>query len=119
MNNVKVVKVQSDEIEFDNGVVLFSDHDSSCCEEHYLSFADLSLVDFDGLLFDLSNDKFFERVEGYGIRLIPINGHPVSVPGYAENNGYYSDNLSLQLTDRNGFDKVYDITECQCSKGYY
>ena len=113
MAGVKVVKVSSDELEFENGLFLYSNHDQDCCEQHYLSFNDLTLADFDGLLFDLESDRFFERVEDYGIRLIPLNGHPVSVPGYGSNNGYYSSNLELWVSDRKGFNKVYDIRQCQ------
>ena len=95
----KVTNVSEDVLTFDDGSELSSDHEPDCCEHHYLTFKDLSLSDFDGLEFDLSSDgSFFERVEDYGIRLKPTNGHPVSVPGYGENNGYYSANLSLILS---------------------
>ena len=30
-------------------------------------------------------------------RLLPVNGHPISIPGYGYNNGYYSANLTLVL----------------------
>lgn len=113
MTNLKVIKVDSESIEFDNGIQLFSDHDQNCCESHYLSFGDISLEDFDGLEFDLSNDDFFNRIEDYGIELIPINGHSVKIPGYGYNNGYYSSNLLLVLSNNKDFKKVYDITECQ------
>lgn len=109
----QVVKVNEDEITFSNGVSLTSDHNQDCCESHYLSFKDLSLDDFEGLEFDLSGDSFFERVDGYGIRLVPINGHPVSVPGYGYNNGYYSSNLSLVLTKDGKQISKFDISECQ------
>ncbi len=62
MKNVKVTKIDGESIEFDNGVTLRSYHDQDCCEHHYLSFTDLSLADFDGLVFDLSNDDFFKRI---------------------------------------------------------
>ena len=84
------------------------------------------MADFEGLEFDLSGDLaaydlalvgFFERVEGYGIRLLPINGHPVSVPGYGYNNGYYSSHLTLVLErpDKTGWGVTYyfDISKCQ------
>lgn len=109
MENLKVVSISPDEIVFSNGIRLYSYHEQSCCENHYLSFADLTIADFDGLLFDLSGDNFFERVEDFGIRLIPTNGFPVSIPGYSQNNGYYSDNLSLVLSDG----REFDITKCQ------
>ena len=37
MKNLKVVALNSDEITFDNGVKLYSNHDQDCCENHYLS----------------------------------------------------------------------------------
>ena len=113
MKNLKVVRVDSDSIEFDNGVNLYSDHDQSCCESHYLSMSDLTLADFEGLEFDLTKEDFFERIEGYGIALKPINGFPVRIPGYGNNNGYYSSNIDLVITDNKGFRKVFDISECQ------
>jgi hypothetical protein len=90
MNKLKVIKVESESIIFENGFKLFSNHDADCCETHYLKFEDLTLSDFEGLEFDLSGDDFFKRIEGYGIELIPIHGHSVRIPGYASNNGYYS-----------------------------
>jgi hypothetical protein len=114
MNNLKVVKVVNDVIEFDNGIQLYSDHDQDCCEHHYLSMSDLSISDFEGLEFDLTNDDFFKRIEDYGIELVPINGHSVKIPGYGYNNGYYSSELTLILSNSNtGINKAYDITECQ------
>ena len=112
MKNSKVIKVESDAIEFDNGVRLSSDHDQDCCENHYLNFEDLTLSDFDGLEFDLTTDDFFKRIEGYGIELVPLLGHSVKVPGYSSNNGYYSSNLALTISG-NGLNKTFDITECQ------
>ena len=117
MDRVKVVKVDSDSLEFDNGVVLSSDHESDCCEQHYLSLADLTIADFEGLEFDLTSDDFFERIDGYGIALKPLVGFPVRVPGYGYNNGYYSDQLDLILSDGKGFSKVFDVTECQVIEG--
>ena len=113
MKNLKVVNIGEESIEFDNGLVLCSSHEPECCEFHWLSFENLSMDDFEGLEFDLSNDNFFERVDGYGIRLIPTNGHPVSVAGYGSNNGYYSDQLDLELTRNGKVTKRFDISECQ------
>lgn len=113
--NCKVVSMDDESITFDNGLVLSSYHEQDCCEDHYLDFSTSSLSDFDGLLFDLTSEDFFERVEDYGIRLIPKlgTGHPIAIPGYGNNNGFYSSNLELILTNNNGFKQVYDITECQ------
>lgn len=108
----KVIKVSSESLVFDNGIELGSNHNSDCCEHHWLSFEHLTVDDFAGLEFDLSNDNFFKKIEGYGIELVPIVGYSVKVPGYGSNNGYYSTDLELTLSG-NGIDKSYDITECQ------
>ena len=113
MNNVKVIKIDSESLTFDNGVILDSAHDTDCCERHYLDLSDLTIEDFHGLEFDISTDDFFERIDGYGIALKPLNGHPVRIPGYGYNNGYYSSQLDLILSDGDRFSKLYDISECQ------
>lgn len=110
---VKAKIVGRDFIEFDDGTRLYSDHYQDCCETHYLNFSDLTIEDFDGLEFDLTNEDFFERIDGYGIALKPVSGHPVRIPGYASNNGYYSSNLSLVVTFPSGNSNVFDIRECQ------
>jgi hypothetical protein len=97
---------------FDDGHKLTSAHYSDCCESHYLNFEDLELIDFEGLEFDLSNDNFFKKIGGYGIELIPLNGHSVRVEGMGYNNGYYGDNIDLVL-ENGETSKTYDVTECQ------
>lgn len=113
MNKLKVIKLDSDAIYFENDVKLYSNHDSDCCESHELYIKDLTMLDFEGLEFDLTNDNFFKRIPDYGIELIPIKGHSVKIAGHGYNNGYYSDNLDLILTNGKDFTKTYDITECQ------
>jgi hypothetical protein len=112
MKNLKVVSVGSERIQFNGDISLYSEHDQDCCESHYLHIADLSLEDFEGLEFDLSDDLFFKRVEGFGIELIPTNGHPIRIPGYGYNNGYYSSDLDLVIAGRD-FKRIYNITTCQ------
>ena len=112
MEKLIVVKLQSESIEFSDGTILTSNHDSDCCENHYLSMEDLSLSDFNGLEFDLSNDKFFNRIDGYGIELVPLSGFSVKIPGYGYNNGFYSSNLDLVVKRKNKV-TTYDISECQ------
>ena len=107
-----VVKIDKESIKFDDGSELYSSHEQDCCEHHYLSFEHLTLDDFDGLKFNLSNSDFFKKIDGYGIELIPVKGHSVKVPGYGSNNGYYSSNLELVLSDGESF-RNFDISECQ------
>lgn len=112
MEKVKVINVDSTGITFEGGIKLTSEHESSCCEYHELTFDDITIQDFEGLFFDLTKETFFKRIKGFGIELVPINGHSVKIPGHGYNNGYYSDQLDLVLTGP-GFQTTYDITECQ------
>ncbi len=113
MEKLKVIRIDEDTLHFDNGITLYSNHDSDCCENHFLSFSDLTIDDFEGLEFDLTNPNFFNRIEDYGIELVPIQGHSVKIPGYGYNNGYYSSNLELIIANGKEIIKTFDITECQ------
>ena len=116
MKKVTVIKITENELTFSDNSILFSDHEQDCCEDHYLDFSDLTLEDFKGLEFDISEDNFFRKVEGYGIELLPLAGWPIRVPGYGHNNGYYSTNLTLVLISNSGgspITKSFDISECQ------
>jgi hypothetical protein len=75
--------------------------------------SDLIINDFNGLRFDLTNNKFYNEIIGYGIELIPITGHPVKIPGYGYNNGEYSSSLDLVLEWDYGFEKSFNISDCQ------
>lgn len=58
----KVVKITDEELVFDDGNALGSEHIQDCCESHSLYFKDLTMGDFEGLDFDLTSDTFFERL---------------------------------------------------------
>lgn len=110
----KVVGLLDEGFLFDDGFKLESEHEADCCEHHYLSTDDLTLEDFEYLEFNLDIEGgFFNRIEGYGIELVPINGWSVKVPGYGDNNGYYSSQLNLSLRKDGKEVANWDITECQ------
>ena len=117
MKKVSVVSIKNDVISFSDGSTLESSHESDCCEHHWLGFDDVALEDFNGLLFDLEVDNFFRKITDYGIELVPINGYSVKIPGYGENNGYYSTELTLILTEPSGKQIKFDITDCQTLDG--
>lgn len=114
---VKVTAIDEDCLRFEDGTLLYSTHQQDCCEDHYLSFADLTIEDFEGLEFDLSNDNFFNRIDNYGIELVPVKGFSIKVPGYGSNNGYYSEELTLELSKDGKVIKTYDVSECQVIEG--
>lgn len=111
----KVVEITGDNIIFDDGFVISHWHPQDCCESHYLDYGDLDLKELqDAGEFDLTNDSFFEVVRDYGIRLISKSGYKIAIPGYADNNGYYSSDLILEVRNpKTGYKKDYDITDGQ------
>lgn len=113
----KIIQITADCIHFDNGYNLSSSHNQDCCEHHYLDFTHINKEDYEGLEFDIPSDDFFERISDYGIALKATNNFPLRIPGYASNNGYYSRNLSLVLTNGK-HTRDFDITECQEDTGY-
>jgi hypothetical protein len=117
MNKLKVLSISQEAIEFENGVKLYSNHDQDCCESHELNLQDLTMLDFEDLEFDLSNDNFFKRIPNYGIELIPIHGHSVRIAGHGYNNGYYSSEMELVIEQNGNVVKRYDISDCQTIEG--
>lgn len=110
---MKVVKVDATGLEFEDGTKLYSQHERDCCESHELYFQDLTIDDFDGLEFDLTDSAFFRVIPDYGIELMPKQGHSVKIAGHGSNNGYYSTNLTLVVDSGNGYIRTFNITECQ------
>jgi hypothetical protein len=100
-------------IYFTDNIMLGSWHEYDCCEDHFIDFEHITIDDFKGLNFDLSNDNFFKRIPDYGIELIPINGHSIKIPGYGYNNGWYGTNIKLVIINNDKLLHTYDVTECQ------
>jgi hypothetical protein len=113
MEFIKCLGLVNGELKFENNVSMFDIHDQDCCESHYLSYDNLTSKDFEGLEFNLSNDDFIEGVDGSGIRLKPLNNHPIFIPGYGSNNGYYSSELTLIIAKNNEIVREIDITDFQ------
>ena len=112
MNTAKVAEIGELVLKFSDGSRPFSYHDQDCCEVHEINFEELRLDDFDNCEFDLDGD-FFERVEDYGIKLLPINNHPIPIAVHSHNSGFYSSHLDLVLERPDKQQKILDVTECQ------
>jgi hypothetical protein len=111
INLVKVLSLDSEGIKLEDGYYISSSHETECCEYHWLDFDSLDFNEIEDAIFDFSK-PWFEKVEDYGIRLLPVNMHPIAIPGYGSNNGYYSSNLTLNLKTPTGY-QDFDISECQ------
>lgn len=112
---MKIINFDHDSITFDNGTIISANHKYDCCEHHYLEFEHLKKEDITSLTFTPTKSGFPEinLIEDYGIELIPNNDHPLRIPGYGHNNGYYSSNLSLIMENKEGFKTTTDISKCQ------
>lgn len=110
----KIIKLEVEQITFDDGSTIYSYHDQDCCESHYLDPSEIELNEVKDLEFDLTQplEQLIERVEGYGIRLKAKNNFPLPIPCYGYNNGYYGTNINLTLTTKDKTETV-DISECQ------
>lgn len=100
---MKILKITSEQIEFDDGTTITHHHEQDCCESVYADFE--SLKDQDIKEKDFKEIKI-EGVKGSGFRL---NGY--FIPCYNEQNGYYSDDLELVIKHPNGDRTIKDITE--------
>lgn len=116
MSKVIEIDKSTQRLIFDDGSILYSEHQSDCCEWHEITLNDLELSDFEGLDFNLRSETLISRIEGYGIELNPMHGHSVKIPAHGSNNGYYSSNLDL-IIESNGVVIKYDISECQDING--
>lgn len=80
-------------VELSNGIKITDSHEQQCCENVYADWSSLEDTGFENTEF--SNLKV-ELIENLGFRL---NGYTVHC--YDRQNGYYSGNLSLEISDRN------------------
>lgn len=94
-------------IYFSSGYELFLERDAYWNIEH------ISNRFFKKTLFDLESCDFFEKVDGYGIRLKPVNDYSISIPCYTEEGGDYTTNFKLILNRIVG---VFDVNEIKSSE---
>lgn len=116
---ITISSINSGSIIFNDGSMLTSAHEQDCCESHYLDFSNEDEQSLKQLKFKAYNDggldiSIVSKIEGYGIELKPLNDHPLRIPGYGYNNGYYSTELILEYIDKNR-QLVWslDVSECQ------
>lgn len=116
----KIIKLEEQRITFDCGSILYSSHDQDCCEVHQIDPTGIKLDEVKDMIFNLNKPlkDLIEKVEGYGIRLKSINDHPLPIPAYGYNNGYYGSNINLHLTVNNKTQTI-DISECQEIPDYF
>lgn len=106
------------EITFESGeVVILKDyHDQDCCESVYADFGNINhylsqlTAEYEQIVIEGVKDMGF--LIGFKSKyrdVYPLEN--ILIPCYNEQNGYYSDSLSLQIIYPDGKEKQVDITE--------
>ena len=117
---MKIVKIDSIGIEFDNGAKLTHFHYQDCCENVYADWKNIQVltkigrnsISTEELDFDENLTEHILGLKGVGFVLEDKNGIQLFVSCYNQQNGYYSSDLELIYTDSNHITTEIDITEC-------
>lgn len=117
---MKITKIDSNGLTFDNGAKLQDYHEQDCCETVYADWENMQVVTKIGAnSISVEELEFDERVinclaftPGLGFVLNAVNGIRILVSCYNQQNGYYSSALSLVYTDKYGRVNTVDISDC-------
>lgn len=95
---MKVILSEEGTLEFDNGLIVESYHDQSCCEINYLDFEQFLVGDE---FPTMTAKEFAEAIkigdDGFSIK--DIHGIPKWAQARSEQNGYYSEGVDLIIRD--------------------
>lgn len=126
---MKIKRIKENRIIFDNDYILRYEHEQDCCENVYADFEvlknynvstvtgkNINIKDID---FNEELKEFIESVKGLGFNMISKIGEKFFVPCYNIQNGYYNNQLELELYDNKGNLKFrIDISECTFDDDY-
>lgn len=100
---MKIEKITEDGITFEDGTHITHLHEQDCCENVYTDW--MQLRDTNIL------DRDFNKINLTGVKNAGIKLNEYFIPCYDNQNGYYSSNLSLVITDRYGLKRTIDISK--------
>ena len=94
----KIIKLEENLIEFDDGTKITADHDQDCCEWNY---ADCEQLDDLAKNYNFNTKKLrFMAVDGHGFRFGDNPLRMFFVPCYSDQNGYYSSDIDIYLNGK-------------------
>lgn len=110
---MKITEINDEEVVFDNGNRITYHHCPDCCEVNY---ADFSYLEDETGIFETEfpEDILIEPVDGAGFRFGTLCRN-FFVPCYSEQNGYYSTDIYICYSDKDGHiisDFNLDCEEC-------
>ena len=100
---MKIKKITSEKILFDNGNEITFDHDQDCCEDNYADFEQLDDIARNA---EFSPKLKFKAVNEAGFRFGDSPRNMYFVPCYSEQNGYYTTHIDIYYNGKKvlGFD---------------
>ena len=107
---MKIESWDDDRITFDDGSYISYDHEQDCCEYNYADFSVLDVMlgrDKDYIEFDsfeittVDDGGFLIKLKLANKRLLCAPYHNIFIPCYSEQNGYYSDDITIIYSDKN------------------
>lgn len=104
----KIKTITEEEILFSNGDTIQYDHNQDCCEHNY---ADFEQIDDLAKEYKFHGELLFEKVGDTGFRF-GDERCMFFVPCYSEQNGYYSNALSIFYNDK-------EVLQLECEVGIY
>lgn len=91
----KIIKLEENLIEFEDGTQITCDHEQDCCEYNY---ADCEQLDDLARAYNFDTAKLqIEAVEDAGFRFGDRPERMFFVPCYSVQNGYYSSNIDVYI----------------------
>ena len=105
---MKIQKICDDELIFDNGNRIYTEHFQDCCEWNYADFTQLDSIAYD---YDFDENLKFEKLET-GFRF-GDNGYMFYVPCFSEQNGYYSIDVDVYYFHNNKYECVISGQCCE------
>ena len=105
----KIIAINEDEIVFDDGCKITYTYQQDSFAYNYADFQQLDDLgrnaEYDTSIME------FAYCGDYGFTFGSKNGRKYFIPCYSEQNGYYSSDVDIQWTDKNGLTKI--VLECE------
>lgn len=118
MGMKKIISIDRDGIKLEDGYSIIDCHEQDCCESVYADWNYLKdflkIDEYDSFIIDIDLNKSIQPVEEAGFRIIIkdvyCGENQYFVPCYDCQNGYYSDELKLQVLKNKKVMQELDIT---------
>lgn len=94
---MKIAKITSDFVLFNNGSKITFNHEQDCCENNY---ADFKQIEEAAMECEFPENLIFEMVDGSGFRFGGVGTYMFFVPCYSDQSGYYSSDIDIYFNGK-------------------